>query len=230
MTGTVHQEVVNVLTEKVNGRESFTAYEITQEARRRVGPTVNIPHRETRDFVRRDFSVDGEVFSPDYRMTVVELNVAGNPEAMLYHPPENDPCDHPLVDCLQGSRSQPDDSDVDDSDGPQDHDPIDPTATGKDTDDDDEEADSSIGVQADGSVIVKVNKGNEVTVPHRLLSSVTKVNGSYDLIVGGDTITRTGEKDGKVRLHVAHLRGISSGNTFRISADSAKNTITITSA
>ena len=220
MQTTVHQEVATVLTEKVGNRESFTAYEITQEARRRVGRDTNIGHREVRDFVRNDFSIEGDCFSPDYRMTPVELNVDGNPEALMYHPPENDPCDHPLVDCVQGQRqSDATDGDTDDSDDDTDEeDQIGDTASVSAYDD-------STCTQPDGSFVGKVNKGNELVVPMNLLSKITVSAGSYDVIIGGNTNPRKPEKDGRVRIHRKWLN--STADKFTISVDTSANTITI---
>lgn len=222
MQTTVPQEVADALTEMVGKGQIFTAYDVTKAAKEKtagVDPKVrpNIRHRDVREFVHAEFSAT--MFGGDYSRTDIELNVPGNPRVICYHPDTQDPLDHPKA--LKPSMvNTPSNVDGYGTVLP----PVAPVPAYVVA------AMAAKPVVDDDEVIVKVNADNRLCVPKRLLTQIKTQSGSFDLIVGGDLVPRPMDADGRVRIPLAILRKAGTGDQFRISVDTAKNTISVNKA
>lgn len=232
MQTTVPQEVSDVLVEHVNGGKIFTAYDITTEARKRTNQ--NVRHREVRDYVHAEYQTT--FFGGNYTQTPIMLNVPGNPQAICYHPDGTDANDHPkaLKPSQMGTPADVDggtdsDDDTEDDGTASAHAPIAP-AIGPRPSHLSAPKDNSLGKQSDGSFVVKMNRGNELVIPMPLLKRVQVQNGSYDIVIGGDLTPKAPEQDGRVRLSSGVLQKAGTGDKFRVSVDTVRNTITIASA
>lgn len=234
MQTTVPQEVADVLTEHVNSGKTFTAYDITTEARKRTNQ--NVRHRDVRDYVHTEFQTT--LFGGNYSQTPIMLNVPGNPQAICYHPDGTDANDHPKAlkpsqmgtpADVDGGAADDDVTDGSDLDGTASTPPVAP-AIGPRPSHLSAPKDNSLGKQSDGSFVVKMNRGNELVIPMPLLKSVQVQNGSYDIMIGGDLTPKAPEQDGRVRLSSGVLQKAGTGDKFRVSVDTVRNTITIASA
>lgn len=227
MQTTVPQEVADVLTDMVNKGQIFTAYDVTQAARDKTAgmdpaQRPNIRHREVRDFVHSEFV--STMFGGTYSRSDIELNVAGNPRVICYHPDGKDPLDHPKA--LKPSMVNTPAN----VDGPGTSVPVVPPLGPIPPYVSAAQAASTAPVAGDGEVIVKMNADNRLCVPKRLLTQIKTQSGSFDLIVGGDLVARNQDADGRVRIPLSILRKAGTGDQFRISVDTTKNTISVNKA
>lgn len=89
--------ILEILEEKIQNGEVFTAFDITEAARAKTDDTVI--HGEVRDIVNNEYitgHVTGKPIS-GYDRELSVLNLAGNPQALVYFPDSMSASDHPLV-------------------------------------------------------------------------------------------------------------------------------------
>lgn len=91
-TVSVAQEILDCLNDKVNQGVIFTAFDITQVARKETSETVL--HRDVRRIVVNEF-LGGNM--GDYQRQSLELDVENSPVVLVYYPADCDPYDHPLA-------------------------------------------------------------------------------------------------------------------------------------
>jgi len=98
--------ILEVLDEKVQNREVFTAFDITLAVRAKNPDTIL--HRDVRNVVSNEF-VSREL--DRYSRELCSLNISGNPQAMVYFPDDKSADEHLLVDKIYS----PDNTDDDDA-------------------------------------------------------------------------------------------------------------------
>jgi hypothetical protein len=85
------QLVEQVVLEKAQAGEMFTAYDVTKEVRKRVGRSVNVPHNEVKQEVHNFFANDQ--MGTDYTRTLG--NIPGlQSQPWVYHHTANDPANY----------------------------------------------------------------------------------------------------------------------------------------
>lgn len=94
--------IVEVLSEKMNNNEIFTAFDVTKEVRSRTSETVL--HRDVRRILSNYLSIG-------YNKELCVLNVSGNPQAFVYYPDSKSFNDYPLV--LKDDEEDNDETDED---------------------------------------------------------------------------------------------------------------------
>jgi len=105
--GTVNA-VIEVVEEFVKLEKMFTAYDVTQEVRKRADEQVDY-HSEIKRVVHGGF----DWVKAGYQSTLITLNVPQNPQAFVYHPLGTDPMAYPLAveDSVDDSSDDSDDDD-----------------------------------------------------------------------------------------------------------------------
>jgi hypothetical protein len=88
MDFTTLQLTEQVILEKAQSGELFTAYDVTKEVRRRVGRGTNIPHNDVKQEVHTFFAT-GQM-GTDYTRTLANLPGV-NPQPWIYHRTTDDP-------------------------------------------------------------------------------------------------------------------------------------------
>lgn len=112
----VASSIVEVLDEMVKNGDVFTAFDITQAARKLT--TDNITHRDVKDIVMNEFDTNQMV---GYSRELRDLDIAGEPMALVYYPAGKSSSDHSLVSGGSVSVDTEDDStDTDDDNLPAD--------------------------------------------------------------------------------------------------------------
>jgi len=168
------------LNEFIQSGKSFTAYDVTVETRKRVGPSVNIRHSDVQQFVHGNFQDLSGSFPTSYSKQVIHLP-AGNP--ILYFPVTSDPSDY--VTAHGGKVTAPNTGGVPSVDD----------GISSPTDDD------SIGL------LVNVTKENRVNIPQKALTDITPSSGSYDVEVNGQLHFVKINADGRIRVTVPYKEG-----------------------
>ncbi len=208
LTPVVSQAILTALAARIANQDVFTAYDVTTDAR--DGTTDNVRHRDVRDIVANEFAVDQ--FPDDYNREAIELDVPGNPYAMVYFPDGKTAQDHPKA-AQQIAQPQVAPPVA----------PIPPYVS---------QAQASSTTKQGGAVkdgdgfICSVTSKGVINIPHSIVSKVTPNGGSYDLQVGGSLICKRPDGDGRLRISSSKLGG---GSQFRLEV-STHNTITIESA
>jgi hypothetical protein len=85
--------IIEVLDEKIQNGELFTAYDVTLAAR--LATDENIVHNDVRNIVDNEF-VTNQMAGYDRELST--LNLSSNPQAFVYFPDGKSANDHPLVD------------------------------------------------------------------------------------------------------------------------------------
>lgn len=209
---TVAQTVLDVLGQMMLDRVIFTAFDVTQKVRETVGEDTIIEHRDVRAIVHNEYSTAA---MPDYSQAgMIELNVSGNPQVIVYYPHDLSPYDHPKA-------IQPKPAGVV---LPPDPDPTD----GDSTDTVNTPTQGGADLQDDGSVICSFTTEDRINVPKSLLRKVNPTGGSYDFTTAKGDFVRGTNSDSRVRLSKAELQsyGINT-DTVRISADETTDKISV---
>ena len=109
----VTSTILEILDQKVNDQEVFTAYDVTKDVRAKMGRSVSVPHNSVRAVVVQEFA-SGRI--PDYNSELHTLNVVDSPVAMVYFPDGKSATDHDQVDVFDDDDSTEGDSkeDLDD--------------------------------------------------------------------------------------------------------------------
>ncbi len=94
------QVTEQVILEKAQKAELFTAYDVTREVRRRVGRGTNVPHNDVKQEVH-NFFANGQM-GTDYTRTLANLNLpSGTDQPWIYHPNTADPTNYSNVTVVQ---------------------------------------------------------------------------------------------------------------------------------
>ena len=98
--------ILEVLKEKIQNEDVFTAFDVTQKARNSTDD--NVIHRDVKSIITNEF-VTGQM--PTYNKDYRTLSISGSPFAVVYYPDGKTADDHALV----GGSTPNDDSTEDDS-------------------------------------------------------------------------------------------------------------------
>lgn len=179
--------ILEVLSEKTQNKEVFTAFDITQAVRAKIVDFT--PHKDVRNVVSNEYAsreLEG------YSRELCSLNISNNPQAMVYFPDEKSASDHPLV----SNSTEPDEDDTDDDDS---NDPD----------------------------VINLTAECRINIPQKLLSQISPMGGSYDVMIDGELKCIIPDKDSRVRLSLKSFGFV--GSKCRLTADSSKNLITLES-
>lgn len=205
LTPTVSQIILTALTERIDSRSVFSAFDVTEDARKETKD--NVYHNDVRDIVANEYAIAGE-FPDDYCKEAIQLNIPsrGNPYAVVYFPDELSANDHPFAtsNALQAPAPAAVSTPA-------------PAATS---------SPKQGGAVKDGDAFIctETSKG-VINIPKVLTDKITPNGGSFDLQVGGKLICKKPDGEGRLRICSSRLGG---GSKFKLEV-STHNTITIES-
>lgn len=180
----VANTIVEVLDEKIQNGEVFTAFDITSAARGKTNDKVG--HNDVRNIVQNEFITQQ---MQGYDRELCALTISGNPQAFVYFPDTKQASDHPLV----SINSTPDTTDTDDDD----------TDSAVDLDDDEYETTKEGRVQIPRKLLsqISANGGSyDILISGTLKCASKDARGSVR--VG---LRQFGIQDSKVKLTVDTL-------------------------
>jgi hypothetical protein len=190
--------IIEVLDEKVQNGEVFTAFDITSAARSKTDD--NIRHSDVRHIVGNEFSTQQ---MGNYDRELRTLDLSSSPQAFVYFPDTKTAEDHPLV---SAALVTPNPTNLGVSHGTSTF----PTPTPTVFLDDDE---------------VKTTAEGRVQIPRKLVAQVTPNGGTYDILIGGTLKCANKDARGDLRIGLKQL-GINDPKV-RVTVDSVNNTINI---
>ena len=219
ITANASQLVLNALLARLKNESVFTVKDVTDDARDMTTYKDNvIDHPEVQTIVHNEF-LTGQ-FPPNWNQDSIELNVDGNPVAIVYYPDGKDALDHPLALNGNGGAVAP----VQVQSAPTSSVPtviqkVQATRAAN-------AAPKQGGNTKDGdSFICETTAEGRINVPRDLTDKITITGGTYDInIVGGDILYKKPNTDGRLRIASSEVGG---GTKFRINIDATKTTINI---
>jgi len=111
ITSTVTQLILEVLDEKMQNQEVFTAYDITCAARLETKNKVKVFHKDVRAIIENEF-ITQQMTDYDRELRPLDL-LSNQPQAQVYFPDTKSASDH---DKISGSVSDPDTDSTDSTD------------------------------------------------------------------------------------------------------------------
>lgn len=227
-TVTINPEVDNVINDFTTQGKVFTAYDVTVEARSRVGKGTNIPHvgpDGVRDHVH---NVMGGLMHL-YESAGQDLAKNGQPigRVIVYYPIGGSALDHPLA--IDAGYNQPSPA----ATAPSGINVVSASPLASDDDDtdtDDDTDDDSVGKQADGSYVRGLTKEKRLNVPKTLIDQVSVTGGTVDVYVGSELLPQSKQGDGRVRISFTDLSKAGTGPKYKVSVDTTKNCINVSQA
>lgn len=162
--------IIEVMDEKLQNGEVFTAYDITVAARAVTDDTLS--HNDVRNIVNNAFitaEMNGKR-ADDYNRELCTLNLSDSPQAFVYFPDTKSANDHPLVDGHTPASSSASTSVS--------------TASVVDLDDDE----------------YKTRGDGRIQIPHKLISQLTPNGGSFDVLVNGTLKCASKNAKGEIRV------------------------------
>ncbi len=206
-TATVAQEILDALQSRLDNGSVFTAFDVTGDVRDK-NPGDKIKHRDVRRIVHEEYQT-GQ-FPDNYnRQDGVELDVPQSPLVIVYYPDGKTALDHPKA--LQST-------------APQTATVAPPSVSRAAT----STSSNKGGCVKDGNGFIcsETSKG-VINFPDAIVKAVTPSGGTYDIIIGGDTVYKAPDGQGRLRISSSKLGG---GDRFKLTVDTSNNTIVVETA
>lgn len=203
------QAILDALSNRIKNGSVFTAFDITTDAR--DGTDEKIRHRNVRDIVSNEFATS--LFPAGYNKEAIELNVPGNPWAVVYYPDGKIAQDHSKA-AQSSSAAIP-------ALGP-----IPSRVVAAKTAAPKPSFTNQGGKTKDGdSFICKVTCDGRINVPKDLYSQISVHAGTFDVQFNSSILYKKpiGAK-ARLVLKKSELKG---GTTFKVSVDVPANTIIV---
>lgn len=193
--------IIEVLDEKLQNGEVFTAFEITEAARlveNQKATPEKIIHNDVRNIVNNAFAAgDMNGKGPDnYERELCTLDLSCSPQAFVYFPDTKSANDHSLV---NGHTPVASSISI-------------PASTASVVDLDDDE--------------YATRKDGRIQIPAKLFAQVTPNAGSYDVLVNGTLKCASKNAKGEMRVGLRQF-GITDSKV-KVTVDTNNNTINIT--
>ena len=166
----VANTIVELLDEKVQNGEVFTAFDITSAARKTTDD--NVRHNDVRNILNNEFITNQMT---GYKRELCTLYLSNSPQALVYFPDTKSASDHPLVLDIGVPVSQPVSQSISQ-----------PVAT-------------NVTVDLDVDEVATTKEGR-VQIPRKILDKVTPNAGSYDVVVSGTLKCASKDARGDVRV------------------------------
>ena len=219
ITANASQLVLNALLARLKNESVFTVKDVTNDARDMTTYRDNIiDHPEVQTIVHNEFST-GQ-FPPNWNQNSIELNVDGNPVAIVYYPDGKDALDHPLaLNGNGGAVAQVQVQSAPTSSVPTVIQQVQTTRAAN-------AAPKQGGNTKDGdSFICETTSEGRINVPRVLTDKIKAGGGTYDVnVVGGSILYKKPNTDGRLRISASEVGG---GTKFRLDVDASTNIITI---
>lgn len=204
-TATVAQEILDALQARIDNGSVFTAFDVTTDVR--DSTRDRIKHRDVRRIVHEEYQT-GQ-FPDNYnRVDGVELDVPSSPLVIVYYPDGKSASDHPKA--LRATAPQT--ATVGPPSVSQTTAPV--TKQGGHIKD------------GDGFICTETAKG-VINIPDAIVKGVTPSGGTYDIIIGGSTVYKAPDGQGRLRISSSILGG---GSKFKLTVNTNNNTIVVETA
>lgn len=208
LTATVSQAILTALAARIANQSVFTAYDITTDVR--DGTDDNIRHGDVRDIVSNEFVTNQ--FPNEYNREAVELNVSGNPWAVIYYPDGKSVNDHPKVKQSIALPAQIVPTAPTTNSTPASHTVSSKTKQG--------------GRIKDGDgFICNVTCDGRINIPKELYSRISANGGTFDVHFNGSILYK--KPIGLEERLVLKKSELAGGKRFRVGVDMTANTITV---
>ena len=166
----VANTIIEVLDEKIQNGEVFTAFDVTVGARTKTDD--NVSHNDVRGIVDNEFITNQMA---GYDRELCTLDLSNSPQANVYFPDGKSASDHALVAGSTVSTPVSTGTSV----------PVSvPVTPAVDLDDDE----------------YKTTAEGRIQIPRKLTSQVTPTSGSYDLIINGSYRGASADARGDIRV------------------------------
>lgn len=195
----VASTIIEVLDEKIQNGELFTAFDITMAAR--AATDDNVSHNDVRNIVNNEFITNQMA---GYERELCTLDLSSKPQAFVYFPDTMSANDYPLIDSVNTHTNSI-------AGGPA----VSTLST---------PAVSTPAVDLDDDEYATTKEGR-VQIPRKLTSQVTPNGGTYDVLINGTLKCASSDARGDVRLCLRQ-HGIKDSKV-KVTVDTNNNTIII---
>jgi len=90
----VATSIVEILEAKIQNKDFFTAFDVTQEVRKSLGKSNNVSHNDVRNIIINEFRT-GQM--PGYERDLCTLELPNSPQAFVYHPDDEEVSNYYLI-------------------------------------------------------------------------------------------------------------------------------------